>query len=35
MNSKQSIVIIAIQIIISGLISGLSLWLVWPASSLY
>jgi hypothetical protein len=32
MNSKQSIVIIAIQIIISGLISGLSLWLV---SSLY
>ncbi|UTV98713.1 hypothetical protein KDW99_15845 [Marinomonas rhizomae] len=35
LSSKQSIYIILAQIVISTIISGLSLWLVWPESSLY
>ncbi|RBP81723.1 hypothetical protein EBI01_10355 [Marinomonas rhizomae] len=35
LNNKQSIYIIIVQIITCALISGLSLWLVWPESSLY
>lgn len=35
LNNKQSIFIIISQIVVSVLISGLSLWLVWPESSLY
>lgn len=35
LSNKQSVYIIIAQIIISALISGLSLWLVWPESSLY
>jgi hypothetical protein len=35
LSNKQSIFIIIGQIIVSILISGLSLWLVWPESSLY
>ncbi|NVK73945.1 hypothetical protein C0J08_16475 [Marinomonas sp. CT5] len=34
-SNKQSIVIILSQIVVSALVSGLSLWLVWPESSLY
>lgn len=34
-SNKKSVIIIISQLIISGLISGLSLWLVWPESSLY
>ena len=34
-NKKQIVIVIIGQIIVSGLISGLSLWLVWPESSLY
>jgi hypothetical protein len=35
LSNRQSIFIIIGQIVISILISGLSLWLVWPESSLY
>ncbi|WP_421855393.1 hypothetical protein [Marinomonas sp.] len=35
LSNKQSIFVIIGQIIVSVLISGLSLWLVWPESSLY
>ena len=34
-SNKKSVIIIISQLIISGLISGLSLWLVWPARRLY